>query len=136
MKVVLWRFAHDCLPSGAQLQRRHIPDSASCCFCGRLESVEHATLFVLVFKRSGTRSKCGLASNSVGPPSETQNNSSLISSQDLQTKMPRLWLCLCGIFGKLIMSRVTRLIFLSLAIRLRKFVHTLILTTRNITCLK
>lgn len=45
MKVVLWRFAHDCLPSGAQLQRRHVPDAACCCFCGRLESVEHATLF-------------------------------------------------------------------------------------------
>lgn len=27
MKVALWHFAHDCLPSGAQLQQRHVPDS-------------------------------------------------------------------------------------------------------------
>lgn len=45
MKVVLWRFAHDCLPSGAQLQRRHVPDADSCFFCGRFETVEHAILF-------------------------------------------------------------------------------------------
>lgn len=45
MKVVLWRLAHDCLPSGVQLQRRHIPTSELCCFCGRSESIEHCLLF-------------------------------------------------------------------------------------------
>lgn len=45
MKVVLWRFAHDCLPSGTQLAGRHIPTSDLCCFCARPESVEHALLF-------------------------------------------------------------------------------------------
>lgn len=45
MKVVLWRFTHDCLPSGVQLQRRHIPTSELCCFCGRSESIEHCLLF-------------------------------------------------------------------------------------------
>ena len=45
MKVVLWRFARDCLPSGEQLKRRQVPNSEHCCFCARSESVEHALLF-------------------------------------------------------------------------------------------
>lgn len=45
MKVVLWRLAHDCLPSGVQLHRRHVPTSDLCCFCGRTESIEHSLLF-------------------------------------------------------------------------------------------
>jgi ribonuclease HI len=44
MKIQLWRFAHDCLPSGVQLVRRHIPASDACIFCGREEDVEHAFL--------------------------------------------------------------------------------------------
>jgi hypothetical protein len=45
MKVVLWRAIHDCLPTGHQLQCRHIPADDSCIFCGHTERVEH--LFLL-----------------------------------------------------------------------------------------
>lgn len=45
MKIVLWRFAHDCLPSGMQLQQHHVPASVDCPFCCRPESVEHCMLF-------------------------------------------------------------------------------------------
>ena len=45
MKIVLWRLAHDCLPSGEQLLHRQIPTRTDCCFYGRSESVEHALLF-------------------------------------------------------------------------------------------
>lgn len=43
MKIVLWRLAHDCLPTG-QLLCRHIPTSDACCFCGQVETVAHAFL--------------------------------------------------------------------------------------------
>ncbi|KAE8783266.1 non-ltr retroelement reverse transcriptase [Hordeum vulgare] len=45
MKITLWRFAHNCLPSGQQLVERHIPASSSCVFCNRFETVEHTLLF-------------------------------------------------------------------------------------------
>jgi ribonuclease HI len=45
MKINLWRVAHDCLPSGYQLRRRHVPASDACCFCGRKECIEHTLLF-------------------------------------------------------------------------------------------
>jgi ribonuclease HI len=45
MKITFWRFAHDCLPSGHQLQKRQIPACPNCIFCGRHESVEHSLLF-------------------------------------------------------------------------------------------
>jgi hypothetical protein len=45
MKIHLWRFAHDCLPSGVQLQRRQIPTSDACIFCGKVEDIEHSMLF-------------------------------------------------------------------------------------------
>lgn len=44
MKVVLWRFVHDCLPTGFQLQKRSIPSQYDCCFCSREETVEHTFL--------------------------------------------------------------------------------------------
>jgi len=44
MKIILWRMAHDCLPTGPQLKYRHIPASDAGCFCGREETVEHAIL--------------------------------------------------------------------------------------------
>jgi hypothetical protein len=44
MKIHLWRFAHDCLPSGVQMVRRHIPTNDVCVFCGRVEDVEHSFL--------------------------------------------------------------------------------------------
>jgi hypothetical protein len=45
MNIHLWRFAHDCLPSGNQLCKRQIPADGACIFCGRLESISHAMLF-------------------------------------------------------------------------------------------
>ena len=45
MTTVLWRFARDCLLSGVQLQRRHIPASSTSIHCSVEESVEHALLF-------------------------------------------------------------------------------------------
>jgi hypothetical protein len=45
MKVVLWRMIHDCLPTGHQLNHRHIPADGGCVFCGQLERVEHLFLF-------------------------------------------------------------------------------------------
>jgi hypothetical protein len=44
MKIHLWRFAHDCLPSGEQMQRRNIPTSDLCIFCGRSENIAHSLL--------------------------------------------------------------------------------------------
>ena len=44
MKIVLWRFAHNCLPTGQQLRLRNIPAYDLCCHCGRYESIEHAFL--------------------------------------------------------------------------------------------
>jgi hypothetical protein len=44
MKIQLWRFAHDCLPTGVQMVRRHIPTTDICVFCGRVEDVEHVFL--------------------------------------------------------------------------------------------
>jgi hypothetical protein len=44
MKIHLWRFAHDCLPSGVQLTHRQIPTSDSCVFCGREETIVHSLL--------------------------------------------------------------------------------------------
>jgi hypothetical protein len=45
MKINLWHFAHDCLPSGVQLCRRHIPASTACVFCAQEETVAHTFLF-------------------------------------------------------------------------------------------
>jgi hypothetical protein len=45
MKIMLWRFAHDCLPSGHQLQKRHVPAAPTYIYCNRYEIVEHALLF-------------------------------------------------------------------------------------------
>lgn len=44
MKVILWRMAHNCLPTGAQLQRRSIPTTYICPFCSREEPVDHVFL--------------------------------------------------------------------------------------------
>jgi hypothetical protein len=45
MKITLWRFTHDCLPSGHQLQHRQVPASPLCIHCSAEERVEHALLF-------------------------------------------------------------------------------------------
>jgi hypothetical protein len=44
MKIHMWRFAQDCLPTGSQLQRRHVPVNGACIFCGIEEDVKHAFL--------------------------------------------------------------------------------------------
>jgi hypothetical protein len=44
MKVTLWRMAHNCLPTGSQLQMRSIPTRYDCYFCNREEQVEHCFL--------------------------------------------------------------------------------------------
>lgn len=45
MKINLWRAAHDCLPTGFQLRRRHIPAMEGCIFCNRDDPIEHVLLF-------------------------------------------------------------------------------------------
>jgi hypothetical protein len=45
MKITLWRFIHDCLPSGHQLKHRHIPASDACVYCGRMEHAVHTMMF-------------------------------------------------------------------------------------------
>jgi hypothetical protein len=49
MKIVLWRFAHNCLPTGQQLRMRKIPADDPCCHCGRDETIEHADLLSICF---------------------------------------------------------------------------------------
>jgi pentatricopeptide repeat protein len=44
MKIVLWRFAHNCLPTGQNLKSRNIPALVTCCHCGREETIDHAFL--------------------------------------------------------------------------------------------
>jgi hypothetical protein len=44
MKVVLWRMAHNCLPTGSQLQVRSIPTRYDCYHCNREENVVHCFL--------------------------------------------------------------------------------------------
>jgi acetone carboxylase gamma subunit len=44
MKTILWRFAHDCLPTGQQLRRRQVPALPLCVHCSIEEDVEHAFL--------------------------------------------------------------------------------------------
>jgi hypothetical protein len=38
------KMAHDCLPTGFQLQRRHMPADEACVFCNKSELVEHLFL--------------------------------------------------------------------------------------------
>uniref|UniRef100_A0ACD5YKV4 Uncharacterized protein n=1 Tax=Avena sativa TaxID=4498 RepID=A0ACD5YKV4_AVESA len=45
MLIHLWRFSHDCLPSGVQLRKRQIADDGTCIFYGRTEGIEHSLLF-------------------------------------------------------------------------------------------
>ncbi|TVU12715.1 hypothetical protein EJB05_46370, partial [Eragrostis curvula] len=42
MLIVLWRFAHDCLPTGSKLKSRNIPAPDVCCHCGREENLHHS----------------------------------------------------------------------------------------------
>lgn len=44
MKIVLWRFAHNCLPTGQQLRSRNFPAFDLCCHCGRDATIEHTFL--------------------------------------------------------------------------------------------
>jgi hypothetical protein len=42
MLIVLWRFVHDCLPTGQQLRRRKIQTSKFCPHYGKDENLYHA----------------------------------------------------------------------------------------------
>jgi hypothetical protein len=44
LRIVLWRFAHNCLLTGQLLRKRNIPAFDLCCHCGRDETVEHTFL--------------------------------------------------------------------------------------------
>jgi len=44
MKIVLWRFAHNCLPTGQKLRIRNTPAYDLCYHCGSDETVEHVFL--------------------------------------------------------------------------------------------
>lgn len=44
MRIVLWRFTRNYLPTGQQLQSRNIPASEVCCHCGREETIDHVFL--------------------------------------------------------------------------------------------
>jgi hypothetical protein len=44
MKIVLWRMAHDCLPTGVLLKLKHICNTDVCCFCGQDETIQHIML--------------------------------------------------------------------------------------------
>jgi hypothetical protein len=39
MKIVLWRLAHNCLPTSQQLKKRNIPAYDLCCHCGSYETI-------------------------------------------------------------------------------------------------
>jgi hypothetical protein len=57
MKVVLWRMAHNCLPTGTQLQVRSIPTRYDNYLSNRVEDVEHRFLqcqYVKAYKTSLT----------------------------------------------------------------------------------
>jgi hypothetical protein len=53
MKMHMWRFAHDCLPTDVQLVCHHIPASDVCVFYGRKEDMEHAFLHCHLALREG-----------------------------------------------------------------------------------
>jgi hypothetical protein len=44
MIIHLWRFCHDCLPTGVQLYKRQIPVESACIFCERTEDIFHSML--------------------------------------------------------------------------------------------
>jgi hypothetical protein len=68
MKITVWRFAHNCLPSGQQLQRQHILASPLCIHCYSEESVEHAMLFCPFAREAWTevKSECNIKLNRRG----------------------------------------------------------------------
>jgi hypothetical protein len=78
MKIVLWRLAHDCLPTGYQLCRRHIPTSDSCIFCNRMEKVETTPFSVIIPVKCGRVSKRYMVSTCVAVSSELHVNGCLV----------------------------------------------------------
>jgi predicted Zn-ribbon and HTH transcriptional regulator len=57
MKITLWRFAHECLPCGHQLQKRHISVSSTCIYCNKHETVEHAFVVLPLCQQGVARSE-------------------------------------------------------------------------------
>jgi len=62
IKIVLWRLAHNCLPTGQQLRKRNIPAYDLCCHYGRDETTEHAFLTCQYVAESWRelKKRCGL----------------------------------------------------------------------------
>jgi len=74
MLIMLWRFVHDCLPTGQQLKNRNITASEVCCHCAREENLHHtfigcqyvAEVWKELKKRTGLKINqkwCGSARN-------------------------------------------------------------------------
>jgi ribonuclease HI len=59
MKIVLWRWAHNCLPTGQHLKKRNIPAYDLCFHCGREETTEHTCQYVAEIWRE-LKKRCGL----------------------------------------------------------------------------
>lgn len=45
MKIILWRMAHNYLPTDDKLRKRTILTRYACFFCNRVETVEHCFFF-------------------------------------------------------------------------------------------
>ena len=53
MKIILWRTAHNCLPTGDQLHKCTIPTRYECFIYNRIETVEHCFFFCHYVKKLG-----------------------------------------------------------------------------------
>lgn len=75
MKIVLWRLAYNCLPTGQQLKKRHVPEAPDICYyCGREETLEHTFLicqYVAEIWRE-LKNGCGLSRRLHNCPSAKQ----------------------------------------------------------------
>jgi len=106
MKIVLWRFAHNCLPTGQKLRIRSIPAYDLCCHCGRDETVEHAFLtcqYVMeIWKELKKRCDFRRLTKPFGPPDSGFLKLWLIVRIEMPLSLPYPF----AIFGKLEMLSV------------------------------
>ena len=100
MNIVLWRFAHNCIPSGLQLRHPNIPTNPACVHCGRDESIEHCLLFCQFASEVWNKVKNGSTSTYVARTSTKRNSNYLISLIEHHRSSPLFWQSLYGIFGK------------------------------------
>jgi hypothetical protein len=67
MLIVLWRFAHNCLPTGQQLKHKNIQAYEGCPHCGREENLYHTFMgcpYVHMMWRNLQR-RCGFKLNKI-----------------------------------------------------------------------